>query len=182
MDPFLGEVRMFTWAWAPQGWAICNGVQLTIQQNPALNALLGQTFGGNGTTTFALPNLCGRTPIHMGIGPDGLQYPAGNTGGVENVTLTSASIPQHTHQVYALSGTKGNVSQPSSALPATVGLPNNSTNVAIDIYAQSGAGNAILLNPATFSTVGGSAGHNNMQPFLVMNFCIATTGIFPPRQ
>eukprot|EP00162_Nutomonas_longa_P018277 comp25597_c0_seq1/m.61617 comp25597_c0_seq1/g.61617 ORF comp25597_c0_seq1/g.61617 comp25597_c0_seq1/m.61617 type:complete len:174 (-) comp25597_c0_seq1:1056-1577(-) len=173
---------MFTWAWAPQGWAICNGVQLTIQQNPALNALLGQTFGGNGTTTFALPNLSGRTPIHVGQGQDGVYYQPGNTGGAENVVLTAASIPQHTHEVNVLNGTKGNSAVPKSALPATVGLPNNSTNVAVNIYAQPGTGNAILLNPATFSTVGGSAGHNNMQPFLVMNFCIATTGIFPPRQ
>lgn len=182
MDPFLGEVRMFTWSWAPQGWALCNGAQLPVQQNAALNALLGQTFGGNGSTMFGLPNLCGRTPIHVGVGQDGVYYQPGNTGGTENVTLTAATMPQHTHQVNALNGTKGNASQPKSALPATVGLPNPSPNAAINIYAPPGTGNAVMLNPATFSTVGGGAGHNNMQPFLVMNFCIATSGIFPPRQ
>lgn len=173
---------MFTWAWAPYGWALCNGAQLLTQQNAGLYALLGRTFGGNGTTTFNLPNLCGRTPIHMGVGPDGLTYQPGNVGGLENVTLTAASMPQHTHAVNVLNGTKGNASQPTSALPATVGLPSTSTNTPIDIYAMPGSGATVALNPATFSTVGGSAGHNNMQPFLVMNFCIATSGIFPPRQ
>lgn len=182
MDPFLGEVRMFTWSWAPIGWALCNGAQLPVQQNAALNALLGQTFGGNGTTLFGLPNLCGRTPISVGLGPDGIYYNPGNSGGAESVALTVSGMPQHLHQVNALTGVKGNASQPKSALPATVGLPANSTNVAINIYAQVGSGPTVVLNPATFSTVGASAAHNNMQPFLVTNFCIATLGIFPPRQ
>lgn len=187
MDPFLGEVRMFTWSWAPHGWALCNGALLPVGQNAGLYALLGSTFGGTGDNkNFNLPDLRGRTPINIGLGQDGINYQAGDVGGAESVTLTTANLPSHTHLVNALAGTakniKGNTSQPKSALPATVGLPPNSTNTAINIYAAPGAGPAIALNGATFSTVGASAAHNNMQPFLVMNFCIATLGIFPPRQ
>lgn len=187
MDPFLGEVRMFTWGWAPRGWALCDGAMMSTQQNVGLYALLGVTFGGTADLkNFKLPDLRGRTPICIGVGQDRGVYRAGDVGGVEGVTLTTANLPPHTHQVNAFAGTakniKGNSSQPKSALPATVGLSPNSTNTAINIYAAPGAGPAIALNGATFSTVGGGAAHNNMQPFLVMNFCIATQGLFPPRQ
>lgn len=181
MDPFLGEIRVFTWSWAPQGWALCNGALLPAQQNAALNALLGQTYGGNGSTQFALPDLRGRTPIHMGIGPDGLTYQQGKAGGAETVALTAASTPGHTHAVYALGGTKGNVAAPKSGIPATVGLGTGQTATA-NIYAVATAGPQVQLNTGSFSTEGGGAAHNNMQPFGVLNFCIATLGIFPPRQ
>lgn len=181
MDPFLGEVRIFTWSWAPQGWALCNGALLPAQQNAALNALLGQTYGGNGTTQFALPDLRGRTPIHIGFGPDGIGYQQGKAGGAETVALTAATMPPHTHAVNALGGTKGNAAQPKSAIPATVGVAATVTS-AVDIYAAATAGPATQLNAGTFSTEGGGAAHNNMQPFQVLNFCIATLGLFPPRQ
>lgn len=181
MDPFLGEVRIFSWSWAPQGWALCNGALLPTQQNPALNALLGQTYGGNGTTQFALPDLRGRTPVHMGIGQDGITYQQGKAGGAEAVTLTAATMPQHTHAVNALGGTKGNFSGPKSAIPATVGVPATTTTT-VNIYAAANAGPLTQLNAGSLSTEGGGAAHNNMQPFQVLNFCIATLGLFPPRQ
>lgn len=181
MDPFLGEVRIFPWNWAPNGWALCNGASLPIQQNAALNALLGQTFGGNGTTTFNLPDLRGRTPVHVGAGQDGLFYNYGQVGGAETVTLSTANMPQHTHSVNALGGTKGNSANPTNALPAQVGFGTGGTTT-INIYDLPTAGPVVALNSGSFSTVGSSAAHNNMQPFAVMNFCIATLGIFPPRQ
>lgn len=180
MDPFLGEIRMFTWAWAPQGWALCNGTALPIQQNAALNALLGQTFGGNGTTSFNLPDLRGRTPIGFGVGADGLNYNYGNSGGLESVTLTSATIPPHTHSITALGGTKGNTGGAGSSLPATVGLGTGGATV--NIYSVNTAATLVQLTADSFSTTGSSGPHNNMQPFLVTNFCIATMGLFPPRQ
>lgn len=181
MDPFLGEVRIFPWSWAPSGWALCNGASLPVQQNAALNALLGQTFGGNGSTTFNLPDLRGRTPIAAGQGSDGILYQNGASGGAEKVTLTAATVPAHTHQVRALAGSPGNLATPKSGIPATVSKPAGSTNTLASIYAPSTVP-LISLTPDTVSAVGGGAGHNNMQPFLVLNFCIATLGIFPPRQ
>jgi len=180
VDPFLGEVRIFPWSWAPDGWALCNGAQLPAQQNAALNALLGQTFGGNGSTMFNLPDLRGRTPVHVGLGQDGMYYQGGQTGGAETVTLTLANMPQHNHAVNALGGTKGNSGIPTSCLPATVGVGTGGTTV--NIYGVATAAAVTTLANDTFSTEGSSAPHNNMQPFAVMNFCIATLGIFPPRQ
>ena len=180
MDPFLGEVRIFPWSWAPNGWALCNGASLPIQQNAALNALLGQTFGGNGSTTFNLPDLRGRTPVHLGVGQDGLSYNNGQAGGAETVTLTVANMPQHNHAVNALGGTKGNAGAATSALPATVGIGSGGTT--INIYSVATAASTVQLTADTFSTEGGSTAHNNLQPFMVMNFCIATLGLFPPRQ
>ncbi|WP_431860943.1 phage tail protein [Azospirillum sp.] len=180
MDPFLGEVRIFPWSWAPDGWALCNGTSLPIQQNAALNALLGQTFGGNGSTTFNLPDLRGRTPIHLGVGQDGFSYQNGQTGGAETVTLTINNLPQHNHAVNALGGTKGNFAIAKSGLPATVGVPTGST-ATVNIYAPATSPLTALASD-TCSIEGASGAHNNMQPFAVMNFCIATLGLFPPRQ
>lgn len=180
MDPFLGEVRIFTWNWAPYGWALCNGALLPIAQNAALNALLGPTYGGDSTTTFGLPDLRGRTPIHLGTGPDGNSYGIGRAGGVEAVTLNTSTVPQHVHQVNALSGTKGNAPNANSAVPSTVGVGTG--GAAIPIYCPPGYGSLVALASDTFSTEGGSGPHNNMQPFAVTNFCIATLGLFPPRQ
>jgi microcystin-dependent protein len=180
VDPFLGEVRIFPWNWAPDGWALCNGASLPAQQNAALNALLGQTFGGNGSTLFNLPDLRGRTPMHVGLGPDGVYYNYGNVGGAETVTLTISNLPQHAHTVNALGGTKGNASNANSAIPATVGIGTGGATV--NIYSAATAAPLVQLTSDTFSIEGGSGPHNNMQPFVVMNFCIATLGIFPPRQ
>lgn len=181
MDPFLGEVRIFPWSWAPRGWALCNGAAMLIQQNAALNALLGQTFGGNGTTTFNLPDLRGRTPVHLGRSPDGLTYVNGQTGGTETVTLTTSTLPLHTHAVKAVSSTGGNSVLPTNCLPAAAAA-QTSGGVVTGIYGAVNSGPPILLNVDSLSSEGGGAAHNNMQPFLVMNFCIATMGLFPPRQ
>ena len=144
------------------------------------SALIPVTFGGNGSTTFNLPDLRGRTPIHTGQGQDGVYYQNGQVGGAENVTLTVASMPQHTHSVNALGGTKGNGANASSGIPATIGVGTGGSTV--NVYSVATAGTVVQLSNGTFSTEGSSAPHNNMQPFAVMNFCIATLGIFPPRQ
>ncbi len=180
MDPFLGEIRIFPWSWAPQGWALCNGASMQAQQNAALNALLGQTFGGNGSTIFNLPNLQGRTPIHVGVGSDGIHYSYGNVGGAEVVTLTATNFPPHEHSVNALGQTAGNAGNAKSSLPAKVGIGTGGATV--NIYSTASAGPAVQLSADTFSTSGANGAHNNMQPFVVTNFCIATSGIFPPRQ
>lgn len=181
MDPFLGEVRMFTWPWAPRGWALCDGTRLPIGQNAALNALLGNTYGGDLQNYFNLPDLRGRTPVHVGRDDMGNTYSQGEAAGVEAVTLQTSQLPAHYHQVTALSGTKANAATSKSGLPATVNVAAAST-ITVPIYGVMGKGQITTLNPGTLSSTGGGGPHNNVQPFLVMNFCIATTGIFPPRQ
>ncbi|HXD45249.1 MAG TPA: tail fiber protein [Pseudolabrys sp.] len=166
MDQYLGEIRMFTWNWPPKGWALCNGAILPIAQNAALFSLLGTTYGGNGTTTFALPDLQGRVPIHRSS-----QYPEGARAGEEQVTLTQSTLPQHIHMLQATT-TAGDKKVPKFAIAAS--------SVATDFY-YSPPSPLVQLNPASIGMVGGSQPHPNMQPFLVLNYCIAMTGIFPSR-
>ena len=166
-EQFLGELRIFGFNFAPRGWAFCNGQTLSIAQNTALFSLLGTTFGGNGTTTFNLPNLQGATPVHFGSG-----LSLGQVGGEANHTLVTSEMPSHTHAVNGNSGA-GNATTPVgnvwAPVPATASI--NAYN-----NAQNGAmgGTAIGLG-------GGSQPHNNLQPYLVVNVCIAITGIFPSR-
>lgn len=160
-EPFLGEVRLMSFGFAPKGWALCNGQLLPINQNQALFSLLGTTYGGNGQTTFALPNLQGRTPTHMN--PDAL----GAAQGEENHLLTQGEIPGHTHQ---LSGT--------SAAATTLVPAANVLATATNLY---GNPPATTLLPGTLLPAGGSQPHTNMQPYLVINFCIALQGIFPSQ-
>ena len=163
--PFIGQIRMFGFNFAPRGWAQCNGQTLTIAQNTALFSLLGTTYGGNGQTTFALPNLQGRTPLHSGSGPGLSLRTLGQQGGSEAVTLATTQLPVHTHAPAA-----------SNAAP-TVGPP------AGNFWAQgrySTTGNAAMLH-ADIGNTGGGQGHENRSPYLVVNFCIALTGIFPTR-
>ena len=167
--PFLGEIRIVSFNFAPKGWALCNGQLLPINQNQALFSLLGTTYGGDGRVTFALPNLQGRTPIHQGNG-----FVQGQLAGVEAVTLTTSEIPAHTHTVH---GTSANATTNNAGGGAGAGLG----------YAK--AGTAIygpLASPTpmaagTVSSIGGSQPHENRQPFLVLNACIALQGIFPSR-
>lgn len=180
MDPFVGEVRIFTWDWAPRGWALCNGAVLPANQNYALYSLLGNTFGGSAPTTFALPDLRGRTPVSMGRGQDQQIYAQGQKGGAENVGLTISNMPMHNHYVTALAGTAGNATGPKSGLPATVGKAGS--NPTVNIYAPAANAPLVPLAPDTLSSAGGNMPHNNMQPYMVVNFCIATSGIYPPRQ
>jgi microcystin-dependent protein len=162
-DPFLGEIRLMSFVYAPQSWAPCNGQLLPINQNQALFSLLGTTFGGDGRVNFALPDLRSRVPIHVGSG-----HVLGERGGEQAHTLSIAELPTHTHSLGGVAA--------DGTLPVAVGgllaraAPANP-------YRDSG--NLAAMNPASLVNVGGSQAHLNMQPFLTLNFCIALTGIFP---
>ena len=160
-EPFLSEIRIMSFVFAPKGWALCNGQLLPINQNQALFSLLGTTYGGDGRVNFALPDLRSRTPIHVGSG-----HTLGERGGEQAHTLSIAELPTHTH---VANGTNANG---SAAVPggALLGAFNNA-------YAQ--LANLTSINPGTISPAGGSQAHLNMQPFLVLSFCIALQGIFP---
>jgi len=171
-EPFLGEIRMFGFSFAPEGWALCNGQILAISQYTALFSLLGTYYGGNGQTTFALPNLQSCVAIHQGRGPSLSPYVLGQTGGVETVTLTTAQMPTHTHLVQCNTG-GGNQATPSGGLPAV-----ESTGTSLD-YSNAPPNDS--MNSAMIETQGGSQAHPNLQPYLCVNFCIALQGIFPSR-
>lgn len=160
-EPFLGEVKMISWNYPPKGWAFCNGQMLQISQNQALFAILGTTYGGNGQTTFALPNLQGRLPLHFGDG-----FNLGQASGETAHTLTLQELPAHNH---ILQGTAANGDTPT---PATLANANN-------FYST--AGPNTTLTPGSIGNVGGSQPHDNMSPYLALNFIIALQGIFPSR-
>jgi microcystin-dependent protein len=168
-EAYLGEIRMFGFNFAPSGWAMCNGQTLPISQNTALFALLGTTYGGNGTSTFALPNLQSSVAIHQGQRAGLSPYVIGQTGGQENVTLTSPQIPAHAHPVLANAATASGSRPAGSVLARTTA----------DIYAAAPDGTA--MNAGMIGNTGGSQPHPNIQPYLVVNFCIALQGIFPSR-
>jgi microcystin-dependent protein len=163
-DPFLAEIKVVSFSFAPKGWALCNGQLLQIAQNQALFSLLGTTYGGNGTTTFALPDFRSRSPMHVGRG-----HVQGERAGEEAHTLIVSEIPTHTHTVQA-SDARANLDDPTGTFWAS---PASGTN-----YASSPSVNML---PAAISTVGGSLPHNNMQPYLTLNFIIAIVGIYPSR-
>jgi microcystin-dependent protein len=169
-EAFLGEIRMFGFNFAPEGWAMCNGQLLPINQNQALFALLGTFYGGNGTSNFALPNLQSSVAIHQGQGPGLSPYVLGQVGGVENVTLTLGQMPTHNHQVGA------NAAPASSSRPAGTALARSTA----DIYASAPDGST-TMNAGMIGNAGSSQPHPNIQPYLVLNFCIALQGIFPSR-
>lgn len=163
-EPFLSEIKIVSFNFPPKGWALCNGQLLPINQNQALFALLGTTYGGNGQTNFALPNLRGRVPVHEGNG-----HNLGEAAGSTAVTVNIQQLPTHLHPVNA-SGTEGNDNQPGNNV---LGL------VAARVYTDPAA--LTTLNPGTITSVGGSQPHNNMMPYLVLNFIIALQGIFPSQ-
>jgi microcystin-dependent protein len=175
MDPFVGEIRIFGFNFAPRGWATCDGQLLPISQNTALFSLLGTQFGGNGQSTFALPNLQGSAPIDQGQGPGLTPRDMGETGGVSSVTLNSTQIPSHTHTMGALNGATGSTGNPQNNIFA--GLAGRPTPPPT----YSNAAPNVAMNPGAVSGVGGNQPHNNMPPYQVMCFCIAMQGIFPPR-
>lgn len=167
MDPFIGEIRMVGFNFAPVGWAMCNGQVLSISQNDVLYTLLGTTYGGDGVNTFALPNLQGSVPIHQGTGPGGAVV-MGQVSGVENVTLTVQQIPQHTHPI------NGNAAG-SAASPANAYFAGDANQA---LYAPP---DGTLTNTAIISVAGGSLPHSNMMPYGVITFIIALQGIFPSQ-
>jgi microcystin-dependent protein len=170
--PFLGEIRMFAGNFAPRGFAFCSGQILSIAQNTALFSLLGTTYGGNGTTTFALPDLRGRVPIHQGQGPGLSNYVLGQMTGVENVTLLPTQMPSHNHLVNAV-GAGGNQDSPVNGYPA-VESTGTSKN-----YSNGGTTGQMASN--TVATTGGGQPHTNVQPCTCINFIIALEGIYPAR-
>ena len=171
-EPFLGEIRVVSFQFAPKGWAFCNGQLLAINQNQAIFAIMGTTYGGNGTTNFALPNLMGRVPTHTGNSVSN-SVVLGQSGGETEHTLTVSELPAHTHPMQAATDF-ANSSLPAGALPAA--KPRGGR----DIYAP-GGGPLTALDPAAISAAGSSQPHTNMQPYLALNFIIALQGIFPSR-
>lgn len=172
-DNFLGEIRLFSCNFAPAGWALCNGALLQVKQNAALFSLIGNSFfGGDGVNTFALPDLRGRVPIHFGTGSP--SYAIGNSGGLETVTINATQMPAHNHSFAVYNGL-GTVGEPNDVLA----IPNG-TNAQFNIY-NANVTTSTTLNAGSVAAVGGGQAHNNMQPFLTLNFCIAVQGIYPPR-
>jgi microcystin-dependent protein len=171
MDPFVAEIRIFPFNFAPKGWAFCDGQLLPISQNTALFSLLGTTYGGDGKSTFALPNMQGSTPMQQGQGPGLSLRDLGEQSGEQSVTLLQTEMPVHTHNVNA------------GATPNQLTPVNN-----VWASGQKGFGSFYVpppanapMNPSATSITGGSLPHNNMMPYLTLNFCIALQGVFPPR-
>jgi microcystin-dependent protein len=167
-EPFLGEIRNFGFNFAPRGWAQCQGQTMSIQQNSALFSLLGTMYGGNGQTTFGLPDLRGRSVISVGQGNGLAPRTQGELGGVEQVTLTAQQVAPHTHGVTASS--QGGSKSPAGSVPAY--------NADAAPY---GAGTDLTMSPSMIKPNAGGQPHDNMPPYLVMNYCIALEGIFPSR-
>lgn len=163
-EPFLSEIKLMSFNFPPKGWALCNGQFLPINQNQALFSLLGTTYGGDGRTNFALPNLRGRAPMHMGNG-----HTLGEAAGQTAHTITQAEMPTHTHVLQASSNTGSSQDAANNAFGTIPGR------------AYTDAVNVTTLVPSTITSVGGSQAHENMQPYLVLNFCIALQGIFPSQ-
>jgi microcystin-dependent protein len=171
MDQFLGEIRNFGFNYAPNGWATCSGQLLPISQNAALFSLLGTTFGGNGTSTFALPDLRGRAALNQGNGPGLTPRVMGEMAGQETHTLLSPEMPQHKHSVSA--SVAGDATAPAND------FPGNDSRTPYNIYNSTSDGS--LLNARMLGLTGGSLPHNNIEPYLATNFCIALAGIYPSR-
>lgn len=168
--PFMGELSLFAFGFAPQGWAICSGQLLAIAQNSALFSLLGTLYGGNGTTTFALPDLRGRTPISSGQGPGLSNYSQGTALGTESVTLNTSQLPAHNHSLAGNSGT-GTLSDPTGNYIAQYGE---------GVKAFTSLSNT-TLNSSSVTNAGGGQAHSNLQPYLTLNWCIALQGVFPSQ-
>jgi microcystin-dependent protein len=169
-DPFVAEIRIFPFNFAPKGWAFCDGQLLPLSQNTALFSLLGTTYGGDGKSTFALPNLQGDAPMHPGQGPGLSLHDLGETGGSETVTLLESEIPSHTHTLMA---------SKSDAIDTNVGNELLAKGIGVGMYAPPSA--QTTLADTAITPAGGDQPHNNMQPYLTLSFCIALQGVFPPR-
>ena len=173
-DPFVAEIRIFPFNFAPKGWAFCDGQLLPLSQNTALFSLLGTTYGGDGKSTFALPDLQGSAAMHPGQGQGLSLRDLGEIGGSETVTLLVSEMPFHTHSLQAFQTVGGDQLGPNANGQS---LPAKSDNGAL--Y---NTGAQVTMAPQALAPAGGSLPHNNMQPYLTLNFCIALQGVFPPRQ
>jgi microcystin-dependent protein len=176
-NPFLAEIRIFTGNFAPKGWALCDGQLLPISQNTALFSLLGTNYGGDGKSTFALPNLQGSAPLQAGQGSGLTLRNLGETGGEQTVTLLQTEMPAHNHSARGYGAAKGDLISPAGGTwaKATYGRQ------AYSLYAPSVPANNVPMNPFGTSIAGGSQPHNNMPPFLGLTFIIALQGVYPPR-
>ena len=172
MDPFVAEIRIFPFNFAPKGWAFCDGQLLPISQNTALFSLLGTTYGGDGKSNFALPNIQGSAVMHPGQGPGLSLHELGETGGSASVSLIQSEMPSHTHAMNASQG-DGTERTPANQLLAT--------GIGISQYQLPGPTAAPLASPTAVAPAGGNQPHNNMQPYLTLNFCIALQGVYPQR-
>ena len=170
-DPFLAEIRMFPFNFAPKGWAVCDGQLLPLSQNTALFSLLGTTYGGNGYSNFGLPNLMGRTPMHPGQGPGLSSHDLGETGGSKNVHLLESQIPAHNH------GLRFSDAEATTTTFPQDGVFGVSPQINASVYTP--AGTPVPAGQTSYN--GGGQLHNNMQPYLTVNFCIALQGVFPMR-
>jgi microcystin-dependent protein len=169
-NPFVAEIRILGCNFAPRGWSFCNGQLLPISQNTALFSLLGTIYGGNGQSNFGLPNMQGNAPMQPGQGPGLSLYDLGQTGGTANVTLIQSEMPSHSHGVVGAT-----IDTADSNVPTNNNIGKASTQVFNTVGTQ------VPMNVSTISIVGGNQPHNNMMPYLVMNFCIAMQGVYPPR-
>jgi microcystin-dependent protein len=176
-DPFVAEIRIFPFNFAPVGWAFCNGQVMPISQNTALFSLLGTTYGGNGTSNFALPNMQGNAPMSAGQGNNLTPRNLGESGGASTVNLTVNQMPAHSHAINCLDGGRlsGQIGSPTnSILTKNSGTPAN-------VFTTGVLQPNVALPPNMIAPAGGGQPHNNMMPFLTLNFCIALQGVFPPR-
>jgi microcystin-dependent protein len=170
MDPFVAEIRIFPFNFPPKGWAFCDGQLMPLSQNTALFSLLGTTYGGDGKSNFALPNMQGRAPMHPGQGPGLSLHDLGETGGSDTVSLLETEIPSHSHALKA-SNQDGTDQQPGNELFAG--------GIGVAMYAPPSG--MTSQSDSAIAPTGGDQPHNNMQPYLTLNFCIALQGVYPPR-
>jgi microcystin-dependent protein len=171
MDPFVAEIRIFPFNFPPKGWAFCNGQILPLSQNTALFSLLGTTYGGDGKSNFALPNLQGSAPMHPGQGPGLSLHDLGENGGSDTVSLLESEIPSHAHAWMASNADATSQTAANNLLAGGVG--------GIAMYATPGA--VTQLSDNALAPAGGDQSHNNLQPYLTLNFCVALQGVYPPR-
>src|SRR5206468_2163934 len=172
MDPFVAEIRIFPFNFAPKGWAFCDGQLLPLSQNTALFSLLGTYYGGDGKRNFALPNMQGNAPMHPGQGPGLSLHDLGETGGSETVSLLESEIPAHAHTL------RGDANVAETPDPSANSLARGSS---VNAYQTNSTQNLVSMAPEALAPAGGDQPHNNMQPYLTFYFCIALQGVFPPR-
>jgi microcystin-dependent protein len=178
-DPFVAEIRIFPFNFAPRGWAFCNGQLLPLSQNTALFSLLGTTYGGDGKSNFALPNLQGNVPLQQGQGPGLSLYDLGEQTGSSSVTLINAELPAHQHFFFATT-TAGTTETASNNQLGVGASGSKNQNYFANLYSTASQSN-VTMSPMAIGLTGGGLPHNNMMPYLTLNFCIALQGIFPPR-